>query len=708
VKLFYAITWAALAAVPAIVYADKAVRYSPAEKAYYLDPQVVQFVAPGLAIKILSAKIASDGTISVVYTISDPNGLPLDNTGAGTAGVVALSYVAAVLPGPLAQYTAYTTRVATGAAIATTNQAGADTGGVITQTGPGQYQYVFATKAPAGFDVTATHTIGIYGSRNLTAYNLGTNYATATFNFVPNGSAVVNTRDIVETATCDKCHTQLSAHGGSRRAVALCILCHTPQTTSPGNGNTVDFKVFIHKIHMGSQLPSVIAGTPYQIINSFGTSDWSTVVFPSDPRRCESCHDQNAGAKQATAYLTQPTRAACGSCHDDVNFASGVNHAGGPQIDDNQCANCHIPQGELDFDASIKGAHVVPTESRMLSGLVVNLTNITGGTAGSAPTVTFTVKDSGGNAVPLSALGSLSLTMAGPTSDYGYTSFGSDVTTPGYVTESAVTATCGSDGTCMYPFTHAIPSSATGTYTIGVEARRTEVLLPGTTSQQSVQYGATNKVMSFSVDGSPLVPRRTVVAITNCNQCHSTLSEHGTLRNQAVYCVLCHNPSNTDVSTRPSAVVAADKALPPQGINFSLLVHRIHNGVTLQADNRPYVVVGFGGSHNDFTNGPGGTGSFGTLFPSMGPTGALSDVANCSMCHVNGSEQNLPVGLNAVVDPQGPINPIQPVASACTGCHADLSTASHALANTTSLGESCNVCHSSGAAYSVSQVHAQY
>ena len=32
--------------------------------------------------------------------------------------------------------------------------------------------------------------------------------------------------------------------------------------------------------------------------------------------------------------------------------------------------------------------------------------------------------------------------MAGPTSDYGYTSFGSDVTTPGYVSESATGAQC--------------------------------------------------------------------------------------------------------------------------------------------------------------------------------------------------------------------------------------------------------------------------
>jgi OmcA/MtrC family decaheme c-type cytochrome len=141
--------------------------------------------------------------------------------------------------------------------------------------------------------------------------------------------------------------------------------------------------------------------------------------------------------------MTKPTRAACGACHDDINFATGVNHAGGPQFDDNQCSTCHIPQGELDFDASIKGGHLVPTDSKNLSGLVVNLTNVTNGTAGSKPVVTFTVQDGSGSGLPLSKLGGLQLTMAGPTTDYGYTSFGSDVTTPGYVTESATGATCG-------------------------------------------------------------------------------------------------------------------------------------------------------------------------------------------------------------------------------------------------------------------------
>ena len=485
--------------------------------------------------------------------------------GVFTPGPVAISMIAATIPKGQTQYISYATRtqkspITGNSAI----QASADSGGTFTKLSDGVYQYAFGTKAPSGFDASATHTIGAYGSRDLTVFGLGTDYASTTFNFVPNGAPVTITRDVVRTGGCNGCHDQLSAHGGSRRGVEMCMLCHTPQTTDPDTGNTLDLKVMIHKVHMGSSLPSVIAGKPYQIIGfNQSVSDWSTVVYPADVRRCETCHQQNVGAAQAVNYLTKPERAACGSCHDDVNFATGVNHAGGPQFDDNLCSTCHIPQGEIDFDASIKGAHVIPNESSLLSGLAVNLTKVTGGAAGNAPVVTFTVQDGSGSGVPLSKLGSISLTMAGPAADYGYTSFGSDVATPGYVTESASGATCDASGTCVYKFTHAVPANATGTYGIGIEARRTEVVLAGTTTQQSIQYGAANKVTYFSVDGSPVTPRRSVVALANCNQCHVALSVHGTLRNNTEYCVMCHNPSDTDAALRPTATVASDKAAPP-------------------------------------------------------------------------------------------------------------------------------------------------
>jgi len=453
----------------------------------------------------------------------------------------------------------------------------------------------------------------------------------------------------------------------------MCVLCHTPQTSDPDSGNTVDLPVMVHKIHMGSDLPSVQAGKQYQIIGFQGSvNDYSTVVLPSDPRRCEVCHEQSSGATQATAYLTKPTRVACGACHDDVNFATGANHAGGPQISDNLCAMCHIPQGELDFDASIKGAHVVPEDSTSLKGLVLEISRVENGTAGRQPTVTFTVKDKSGAAVPLNQLENVSLVMAGPTSDYGYTSFGPDVTTPGWVSESATGAQCNTAGTCTYTFVHAIPAAAKGSFAIGIESRRTETLLPGTTTAKEVRYGGVNKVFYFSVDGSLVQPRRTVAQTASCNKCHSFLSFHGDNRNQVEMCVLCHNPSLITTPDDPKQLAA--------GVSYSLMVHRIHSSYKSYADVR---------------------------YPAMSPTGAPRDTRNCTMCHVNES-QTTPAGILDVLDPQGFINPVKPNSSACIGCHVTAAASSHMLANTTSIGESCTVCHSSGATFAVDKMHAQY
>src|SRR4051794_21762355 len=103
--------------------------YSPREKAFYAADALVNFVRPGLVVKVNSAQVAADGTISVTYSITDPKGLPLDIAGVTTPGAVSLSYVAAVLPNDQNQYRAYTTRSATGKVSGTVDQAGADSGG---------------------------------------------------------------------------------------------------------------------------------------------------------------------------------------------------------------------------------------------------------------------------------------------------------------------------------------------------------------------------------------------------------------------------------------------------------------------------------------------------------------------------------------------------------------------------------------------------
>jgi OmcA/MtrC family decaheme c-type cytochrome len=679
------------------------------DKAAYAPQAMVQYVNPGLVYSVVSVKIASDGTTTVDYKVTDPNGIALDTAGIQTPGTISSSFILAYIPAGQAQYVSYTTRVSTAVTGgATATQATTDSGGTTSTVAVGEYIYTFKNKAPTGYNSSATHRLGMYGSRNLTEWDLGTNYASVTYDFVPAGGTPAP-RDIVRTPDCNACHTSLAFHGGSRRGVDLCIMCHTPQTTDPNTGNTLDMPRMTHAIHIGNSFPTIESTTPYSIVG-FGNavSSWATVVYPPDVRMCKTCHNPSNGAAQTNAWLTTPDRAACGACHSNVNFVTGLNHVNLPEPDDKQCAECHIPQGELEFDASIIGAHTIPEYSTTLPGIVVTLTKVVG-VAGQKPTVSFTVLTNAGAAIPMSqfiANGSFSLTMTGPTTDYGAISFGSDTTsTPGYVTESATGATCDTKGNCTYTFTHAIPATAKGTYTIGVEARLSATLLAGTTEQQTAQYSAHNSVINFSVDGSAVAPRRTVVLEANCNKCHSDLEIHGSLRNDVTYCPVCHNPSNSDFTTRPTATVAADAALPPQGINFALMIHKIHSGVNVANNyNESYIVVGHGGSHNDFTTPPPGSG---VLYPAMTPTGGVSDTTICEMCHASGTENVLPIGKLAVTDPQGIETPVPATTSACTSCHLDTNSYAHANANTDpKFGESCSVCHGTGADFSASQVHA--
>ena len=58
--------------------------FSTRDKAYYADDKLVNFVRPGLVIKITSAEIAADGAIRARFKLTDPRGLPLDRVGVTT------------------------------------------------------------------------------------------------------------------------------------------------------------------------------------------------------------------------------------------------------------------------------------------------------------------------------------------------------------------------------------------------------------------------------------------------------------------------------------------------------------------------------------------------------------------------------------------------------------------------------------------------
>lgn len=641
-----------------------------------LDQNVINYIRPGVVVKIQSAAIAQDGTITARVKLTDPKGLALDKDGIASPGAISMSFICAVIPTGKTQYFSYTTttlKPTLNLNMPAQIQAANDSGGVITTNAVGDYTYTFKTKAPANFDSNATHTIGVSVNRNLTefmTYDEWQEVSNDTFNFTPNGSPVKTIRSVVATSACNQCHDPLIGHGGSRLTVELCILCHSPQTINPDTGLTQDMPVLIHKIHMGKNLPSVKAGTPYRIWHRGAWSDFSNVGFPSGTDELQTCTVCHQNTPQVANYYKNPTRAACGACHDNVNFATGSNHVNLPQVDDTQCAQCHIPQGELEFDASIKGAHTVATRSTQLQGLVFKLLSVDNAKPGQKPAVTFTVVDKNGATVDISKLDMLNLVMTGPTTDYN-----------GYTSEDARKAPQ-TGGQYTYSFNATLPAKAAGSYAVGIEGYRNETVNPGTVRASTVRDVGFNQVIYFSVDGSKVAPRRTVVTQATCTGCHNTLMLHGGIRQNVEYCTVCHNPSVTDSSVR-----AANDT--PESVNFKTMIHKIHTGDNLTTD---YTVVGHGGSINNFND-----------------VGYPGDRRDCTQCHVAGTTNlPLPAGLINQVAPRDYINPMPPISGACLSCHTDQSTAAHAaLATSPTLGESCAACHGTGSDASVANVHAR-
>jgi len=354
-------------------------QYEAGQMEAYLTDDGIAYIRPGLKIKVNSITIGSDRKPVVDLTLTDDLDQPVDRLGKTTPGAISLSFILAWYNPATRHYTSHTTRSVTTPGTSprpgvTATQAGTDAGGTFTDLETGHVKYAFRTVLPADFDGSKTHTLGIYSTRNLTDIINKNYYANVEHDFRPDGQAVSDKWDkIRDASSCLNCHDPLALHGGSRRDVKLCVLCHQPQTSDPDTGNTVDLKVMVHKIHRGHNLPSVIAGTPYQIIG-FGQSvhDFSDVALPQDIRNCQNCHEgTNPATKpaQSDVYYTKPSREACGACHDDINWATGANHAAGAQADSSACANCHIPDSGEEFDASIKGAHTIPEKSKQLKGL---------------------------------------------------------------------------------------------------------------------------------------------------------------------------------------------------------------------------------------------------------------------------------------------------------------------------------------------------
>lgn len=654
-----------------LVRSSPAPGYSAQQVEAYLSPQQVQYIRPGLKITLNSIVIPEDRRPVVDVSFVDDMDQPLDRAGRVTPGAISISFILAYYNPAARDYVAYTTRVQTSPITGkSATQAVADSGGTWEDVALGRARYRFRTALPANFDGTKTHTLGIYATRNLTSI-LGKNYyANVLYDFRPDGQPVTARWEGFNTATCNTCHDPLEAHGGSRREVKLCVLCHnSTQALDPDTGNDSEFREMVHKIHMGRDLPSVRAGKPYQFIGfNQMVFDFSTVAYPQDIRNCTSCHQ---GTREAHIWYTRPSREACGSCHDNINWQTGEGHLGLPQLNDTNCASCHLPEGESEFDISIKGAHTIPTKSKQLRGLVAEILSVTNTAPGQKPTVTFRIKNKNdGSPVAPANLASLNLHLGGPTTDYA-----------SYVTESARGASLSGDAV-VYTFNYTIPANATGTWAVTVDAYRNVTINNLTPTGLTLREAAFNPVYYFPVGDPRPEPRRTVVTLAKCNACHDNLAFHGGQRFAIENCVICHNPNKDDRARRP-----ADK-MPPESVDFRYMIHKIHRGEELT---REYTVYGFGNVPHNYNE---------VRYP--------GDLRNCLACHSASTYQlPLPKNLLPVQAPRDFFTPIKPESAACLSCHDTAYAAAHAYVNTAPFAEACAACHGNNAEFSVDKVHAR-
>lgn len=667
-----------------------------------------------------------------------------------------------------------------------TAEAASASGGVFTDNHDGTYSYKLAksldaytaadAQGPAvSYEPGLTHRVGLE-VRGAGAGGAVNGYNNGVFSWLPSTGATTNlvSRDIAGNKECDACHAQLGNHGGARNDVQYCVICHNPGTTDAQSGNTLDFKVMIHKIHAGKTLPTVVAagstvparGVGYTIFGFGGSvNNYNTVAWPQDTRNCATCHNASDPlTPDANNYQSVPTSAACGGCHDNANFTTGRNHGPTNQpVTDADCVTCHGTSSTVAGGAwQAAAAHVIP--EKVASGTfkynILSVTSETDGALadGSQLKITFSVTDpttpgkwyniltdtpfagtdGGGKVCKGGGAARLALDVGWSTGDY--TNFGSASLPAQPWSLNPITGTmAGTAGAAGCPPDAAAAVSgpdANGVFTLvtskagGLPAGigSLSVVFEGHPAVDTRKAGTasgtgwaripvTTAVMTVKVNDSKATARRSVVAIDKCDRCHDQLTLHGNNRtDNPQACAVCHNPGATDGGRRKGLANGLDPVdgLYEQPIDFKFMVHAIHGASMRAAAGVPgYVVYGFGGSKNDFTD--------------VGFPGALND---CEMCHAAGTYFPVdPTKVQATTTSNGAsVNPSNPNAAAatspnmaaCSACHAGRLATTHMVQNggstaiqkdgfgrsvAGSVAETCSICHGPGQTADVKVVH---
>lgn len=611
------------------------------------------------------------------------------------------------------------------------------TEGTFVNNGDGSYTYTFATNitnvtSPVAvpYDATRTHRIAIQLDNGVPVRNVIYTWQPST-----GATSGITSREIVKIDSCNECHNKLAMHGGGRIDTRYCVTCHNPGSADANSGNTIDFKVMVHKLHMGEKLPSVVAGGSYSIWGHRDTKfDFSDVVFPQDVRNCTKCHDgSDSGTPEGDNWKNRPSVEACGSCHDDVNFTDGTLHQGSI-ADNSMCSDCHASGGSA---GPVADDHIIPTHVAR-ERFAYTITGATFDAGMGRVTANFKITDPSNGDAPYSlteavwTASTLRLNIAWDTSDYTNTGSGSGVS-------KAVQIAFLSGG--VLNATYHSYDAGTGVHTVVSDPLPAAALASGSGSVAIEGYPKadvggtivntpiTSAVAYFAINDITARARRQVVASAKCLQCHETLSLHGNNRvNEPAICVTCHNPNNTDIEVRPTDGSAVDGKIE-ESIDFKRMIHAIHaadkdghgfreNGIVVYGH-----IMGSSTAYNavDFSH---------VRFP-----GILSD---CTTCH-EGTSYTLP--LNPSVQPStigtgttltqtkagwnlatyipdtDPANDlvITPTAAVCSSCHDKAIAQAHMEQNGALFGvtrdvaavtvEVCEICHGPGRVGDVATLH---
>jgi OmcA/MtrC family decaheme c-type cytochrome len=632
--------------------------------------------------------------------------------------------------GGSSEWQSYVTRSSAGVPNAQANTETA-TEGTYVDNGDGTYTYTFAndlTAYPGGpvFDQGKTHRVGIeirtnsggFHPENIPADN-------APYDFLPTGGSPVFTRLIVDSDNCNACHDNLEFHGEARFDVEYCVQCHNPSSIDEDTGNTIDFKRLIHNIHS--------ARVDYQIVGFGGTvHDWSDLVWPQDIRNCQTCHDESdADTPQASNYRLVPNRAACGTCHyDDGTPGNGEHefaiedgtHPGGFQFtDDTQCVDCHGPDGTVTNSegrlVQVPVAHEI-REKTAGEAFSFNILDVANTAPGDTPEITISVTDpTNGDApydlhadAPFTACAGgasrLAVNIAWSTSDYANIGSGNLPAVPVSMNPLAAcggASTDNADGTFTVTSSMALPMTVSGSLSVALEGHpAVDVYNDGSVERIAV----TNAIVYAPVTDANAVPRRSIVDIQKCDDCHNQLSLHGNNRtdNPAV-CVTCHNPMMTDVGRRGGDPCDAILGPDDTPIDFKYMIHAIHASGTI---GKSYDVCGFGSSVN----------SYDFIYPGR--------INNCEGCHL--ADTYYPVDTADVFATTFDANDtailtddraVSPNTAVCSACHiesldivhmqqngGDFNATKTADGSLTSSGvEACAICHGPDRIADVKKVH---